>query len=128
MKIFQVEAELFRADGRTDVHTDIRNLTAAFCNFSNAPKTIASHSMPESKQKPARLLLIVTRYATSTTAQFSYFYCRLSSYPGIFKSTENIYWEKVNFIIHVSKSQKFCSFLYAINNVNELLAVCSLNF
>ena len=47
MKILQVEPEFFRADGRADVLTDIRKLTVAFCNSSNAPKNIASLSMPE---------------------------------------------------------------------------------
>jgi len=36
-------ADLFRADGRTDVlidrHTHMMKLTVAFCDFSNAPKT-----------------------------------------------------------------------------------------
>jgi len=47
MKILQAEAELFRADGRTDILTDMRKLTADFCNVSNAPKNVASFSMPD---------------------------------------------------------------------------------
>jgi hypothetical protein len=100
MKIFQVEDELFCADGKTDVLTNIKKLTAAFCNFSDAPKSIAG-----------RRLLIVTHYATGTAAQFWYFYSLFSSYPWIFNSTENIYGGKVHFVFHVSKSQKFCSFV-----------------
>jgi len=37
MKIRQVGAELFQADGRTDIRT-WRILTVAFHNFANAPK------------------------------------------------------------------------------------------
>jgi len=38
MKIRQVEAELFYADGRTDRQTDMTKLTIAIRSFANAPK------------------------------------------------------------------------------------------
>jgi len=38
MKIRPVEAELFRAIGRTDGQTEVTNLIVAFRNFANAPK------------------------------------------------------------------------------------------
>jgi hypothetical protein len=38
MKIRQVGAELFHADGRPDRQTHMTKLTVAFRNFANAPK------------------------------------------------------------------------------------------
>jgi len=43
MKILEVEAEMLRADGRTD----IKKLTAIFCNFLTHLKNIARLSVPE---------------------------------------------------------------------------------
>jgi phage terminase large subunit len=39
MKIRQVGAEMFYADGRTDRRTDMTKLIVGFRNFSNTPKT-----------------------------------------------------------------------------------------
>jgi len=43
MKIHQVGAELFHADGRTDRHDEANSL---FRNFANAPKTILPSKLP----------------------------------------------------------------------------------
>jgi hypothetical protein len=47
MKIRPVGAELFRADGRTDGRTDrqtdMTELTAAFDNYTNAPKNVQNN-------------------------------------------------------------------------------------
>ena len=39
MEICQVEAELFHADGQTDMQTDMTELIVAFCNFAKAFKS-----------------------------------------------------------------------------------------
>jgi hypothetical protein len=44
-KISSVGAELFYAeDGQTDRRTGMTKLLVAFCNFSNAPKTVSTWS------------------------------------------------------------------------------------
>jgi len=40
MKIIPVEAELFYADGRTDVQAGMTKVIVIFCNFTNAPKNV----------------------------------------------------------------------------------------
>jgi len=42
MKIRPVGAEVFHADGRTDMTKQV----VAFCNFSKAPKNIRRHNAP----------------------------------------------------------------------------------
>jgi len=39
MKLRLVRAELFHADGRTNMPTDMTKLTVVFRNFTKAPKT-----------------------------------------------------------------------------------------
>jgi len=47
IKICQVGAKLFHADGRTDRQTDMTKLIVDFHNFTNAPNS--SHALPHFK-------------------------------------------------------------------------------
>jgi len=55
VKISPVEAELFRADRRTDM-----KLTVAFLNFTNAPKNQTHSTMPRIQRCQTHLGWLVT--------------------------------------------------------------------